>query len=318
MPNPPSHRSIDASLARSIRRGYFRRLAKEWEAYDQRRGRAAGRNVSLSAWIDTRRQFRDRMALLERFAGQLLPACTLRIESGTRAAAVIWALMPEDVPTAVNVDSHADIRALLVLQPGRYMPLKVSVRVRAHAVDRVVQRAQVVDLPIRDVDMQAINAEFADLMPLACVAARIFADKAADDRQAAEPLSVLLPTQHGVFLGGWCAATQQLEVRTFVDHAKLNAAQAEAVREIHRIAHERVCAQALQALVPGWMGAADQDGLRSQLLEAWQHFGWRFEEDRLHPGMSDRAWQDRGESAQPLKATTRSGNTPAHQFSMVN
>jgi hypothetical protein len=44
MPNPPSLRSIDASLARSIRRGYFRRLAKEWEAYDQRRGRAAGRN----------------------------------------------------------------------------------------------------------------------------------------------------------------------------------------------------------------------------------------------------------------------------------
>ena len=53
-----SQRSIDSSLARSIRRGYFRRLAREWAAYDQRRGRAAGRNVSLSAWMDTRRQFR--------------------------------------------------------------------------------------------------------------------------------------------------------------------------------------------------------------------------------------------------------------------
>ena len=47
----PSQRSIDSSLARSIRRGYFRRLAREWAAYDQRRGRAAGRNVSLTAWM---------------------------------------------------------------------------------------------------------------------------------------------------------------------------------------------------------------------------------------------------------------------------
>ena len=74
-----SQRSIDLSLARSIRRGYFRRLAREWAAYDQRRGRAAGRNVSLSAWMDTRRQFRERLGLLEKFAGPLLPACTLRI-----------------------------------------------------------------------------------------------------------------------------------------------------------------------------------------------------------------------------------------------
>jgi hypothetical protein len=307
-PQPP--RSIDLSLARSIRRGYFRRLAREWAAYDQRRGRAAGRNVSLSAWMDTRRQFRERLGLLEKFAGPLLPACTLRIESGTRAAAVVWALKPEDVPTAVNVDSHACIRALVLLQPGRLLPLEVAVRIRAHAVDRVVQRAQVVDLPIRDMDMQAVNAEFADLMPLACVAARILTEKvngrdvgaetaepaeaagAAEAAETARSLNVLLPAQHGVFLGGWCSDSQQLEIRTFVDHAKLNAAQQEAVREIQRIAQDQVCTQALQALVPGWMGSADEGGLRDRLLQAWQHFGWRFEEDRLHPGLSDRAWRE--------------------------
>ena len=296
-----SQRSIDSSLARSIRRGYFRRLAREWAAYDQRRGRAAGRNVSLSAWMDTRRQFRERLGLLEKFAGPLLPTCTLRIESGTRAAAVVWALKPEDVPTAVNVDSHACIRALVLLQPGRLLPLEVAVRIRAHAVDRVVQRAQLVDLPIRDMDMQAVNAEFADLMPLACVAARILTEKVNGRNCSAEPsesaetarsLNVLLPAQHGVFLGGWCSDSQQLEIRTFVDHAKLNAAQQEAVREIQRIAQDQVCTQALQALVPGWMGSADEGGLRDRLLQAWQHFGWRFEEDRLHPGLSDRAWRE--------------------------
>ena len=293
---PP--KSIDSSLARSIRRGYFRRLAKEWAAYDHRRGRAAVRNLSLTAWIDTRRQFRDRLGMLEKFAGALLPTCTLRIESGSRAAAVVWALKPEDVPTAVNVDSHAGIRALVLLQPGRLLPLEVAVRIRAHAVDRVVQRAQVVDLPIRDVDMQAVNAEFADLMPLACVAARILTQRVDEDAEtsrtaeAARNLNVLLPAQHGVFLGGWCSDSQQLEIRTFVDHAKLNASQQEAVLEIRRIAEEQVCAEALQALVPGWMGTPAQSPLRDELFQAWQHFGWRFQEDRLHPGMSDRAWRE--------------------------
>ena len=216
---PP--RSIDTSLARSIRRGYFRRLTREWQAYGHRRARAAGRNVSLWEPVSTRRQFRDKLALLEKFVGPLLPACSLRIESGTRAAAVVWGLWPDEVPTAVQVESHARIRALVLLQPGRLLPLGVAVRVRAHAIDRVVQRARVVDLPIRDVDLQALNAEFADFMPLACVAARVLADHAAQaGDEAAQAVQVLLPTEHGIFLGERSAATKELEIRTFVDNAR--------------------------------------------------------------------------------------------------
>ena len=286
-------RSIDASLARGIRRSYFRRLAREWQAYHQRRQRAACRNVTLSAPLETRRQFRQRLELLEKFAGPLLPACTLRIESGTRAAAVVWALVPEEIPTPAHLDSNAGLRALVLLQPGCWVAKDVAVCVRAHAVDRVVQRARVVDLPVRDVDMQAVNAEFSDLMPLACVAARALSEHAADvGHDTAAGVNVLLPTQHGIFLGGWGAQTRQLEIKTFVDHARLNAAQQEAVAEIDRMAQEQVCAEALDALVPNWMGAGDGP-LPARLLHAWQHYGWRFAEDGLHPGMSDRAWRAR-------------------------
>ena len=293
----PSHtpRSIDASLARGIRRSYFRRLVHEWGAYERRRERGAGRNVTLSALLETRRQFRQRLALLEKFAGPLLPACTLRIESGTRAAAVVWALVPEEIPTPAHLDSHAGLRALVLLQPGRWVAKDVSVCIRAHAVDRVVQRARLVDLPVRDVDMQAVNAEFSDLMPLACVAARALSEHAADvGHDSAADLSVLMPTQHGIFLGGWGAQTRQLEIKTFVDHARLNAAQQEAVAEIDRMAQAQVCAEALDALVPGWMGA-DDGQLRARMLQAWQCYGWRFAEDGLHPGLSDRAWGRRRE-----------------------
>ena len=290
---PHTVRSIDASLARGIRRSYFKRLAHEWGAYERRRERGAGRNVTLSAPLDTRRQFRQRLALLEKFAGPLLPACTLRIESGTRAAAVVWALVPDEIPTPAHLDSNAGLRALVLLQPGGWVALDLAVCIRAHAVDRVVQRARVVDLQVRDVDMQAVNAEFSDLMPLACVAARALAEHAADvGHDAAAGVSVLLPTQHGIFLGGWGAQTRQLEIKTFVDHARLNAAQQEAVAELDRMAQAQVCAEALDALFPGWMAAGDRQ-LRARLMQAWQHYGWRFAEDGLHPGMSDRVWQGR-------------------------
>jgi hypothetical protein len=58
------------------------------------------------------------------------------------------------------------------------------------------------------------------------------------------------------------------------------------------MAQAQVCAEALDALVPGWMAAGDRQ-LRARLMQAWQHYGWRFEEDGLHPGMSDRVWQGR-------------------------
>jgi hypothetical protein len=142
-------------------------------------------------------------------------------------------------------------------------------------------------------DMQAVNAEFSDLIPLACVAARALAQHAEEaGHESAAAVHVLLPTQHGIFLGGWSANTRQLEINTFVDNARLVEAQLEAVREIEHIAQAHVCAEALDTLVPGWMGA-DDGTLRAQLLKAWQHLGWRFAEDGLHPGLSDRAWKVR-------------------------
>jgi hypothetical protein len=205
------------------------------------------------------------------------------------------------------VDSHAEVRAFVLLQPGHWCEVRLAVRIRAHAVDRVIQRAKVVDLPVADIDMQAINAEFADLLPIACVAADVLAQR------NGEPLQVLLPAEHGVFLAAWNEEARLLEVRTFVDHAKLNGAQQEAVREIRRLSEHGICAEAVSTIVPGWMwpnrrkgldgqeGNEEQPGLRERLVQAWEHFGWRFAEDRLHPGMSDQAWRARTTEATTLQ-----------------
>lgn len=45
----------------------------------------------------------------------------------------------------------------------------------------------------------------------------------------------------------------------------------------------------IDILTAGWMNV-DVTCMRERLLETWRDYGWRFDEQRLHPGLSDRAW----------------------------
>lgn len=51
----------------------------------------------------------------------------------------------------------------------------------------------------------------------------------------------------------------------------------------------QLAAHILDAIAPGWLKLAQHD-INASLLEAWRHCGWRFDIERLHPGMSDAAW----------------------------
>ena len=170
------------------------------------------------------------------------------------------------------------------------MEVGVRVKVSGHAVDRVVQRAKMVDLPVRRPDIQAINAEFADALPLACIATEDLLEvQRTQGEHAAQDTQVLLPAPHGVFLASWSCEEQALIIRTFVDGEKLTEQQLEAVREISQWADAQLSTQVLNILTTGWMNV-DVTGLKERLLQTWREYGWRFDEQRLHPGLSDRAW----------------------------
>jgi hypothetical protein len=102
--------------------------------------------------------------------------------------------------------------------------------------------------------------------------------------------NILLPSAHGVFLASWLPEERRLLVKTFVDGRQLVQPQIEAVREIAAIGEGQINAHILDAMAPGWLQLRRQDINRS-LFDAWQHFGWRFDIERLHPGLSDDAWQ---------------------------
>lgn len=133
---------IDASLARCIRRAYFRELLVQWDRYVLQMKQAARRNNGLGRSMDSEKQLRERCLQIEKMLGPLIPCASAVVHANSRSGAFFLGLLPEQVPTMVQADSKSALMALLLLRPGKYMPLEVSVWISGHAVDRVVQRSQ--------------------------------------------------------------------------------------------------------------------------------------------------------------------------------
>ena len=65
--------AIDSSLARGVRRAYFKRLYAHYQTYLERVHNAHQRNQSPFSKIKNDKQLRERMALTEKLLGPFLP-----------------------------------------------------------------------------------------------------------------------------------------------------------------------------------------------------------------------------------------------------
>ena len=284
-----THTAIDPSLARFVRRAYFKHLHQEWAKTDLRIKKGKLRNQNFGKCIDTEKQLRECAQNYEKAMGSTLPISSIRLDANSRSANVILCLSPDPVPQAVNVSSSAEVRVILLLRQTGVVTKSPGIVVSGHAVDRVIQRCKLIELPINRGDLEAINAEFADALPLACLACSVLSERQ-DPEGIGAHSNILLPSAHGVFLASWLPEERRLLVKTFVDGRQLVQPQIEAVREIAAIGEGQINAHILDAMAPGWLQLRRQDINRS-LFDAWQHFGWRFDIERLHPGLSDDAWQ---------------------------
>ena len=284
-----THTAIDPSLARFVRRAYFKHLHQEWAKTDLRIKKGKLRNQNFGKCIDTEKQLRECAQNYEKAMGSTLPISSIRLDANSRSANVILCLSPDPVPQAVNVSSNAEVRVILLLRQTGVVTKSPGIVVSGHAVDRVIQRCKLIELPINRGDLEAINAEFADALPLACLACSVLSERQ-DPEGISAHNNILLPSAHGVFLASWLPEERRLLVKTFVDGRQLVQPQIEAVREIAAIGEGQINAHILDAMAPGWLQLRRQDINRS-LFDAWQHFGWRFDIERLHPGLSDDAWQ---------------------------
>ena len=73
MPSSAAVPYIDASLARGIRRAYFRELLRQWSDFKMKMKQASRRNMGLGRPIDSDKQLRERCSQMEKMLGPLIP-----------------------------------------------------------------------------------------------------------------------------------------------------------------------------------------------------------------------------------------------------
>lgn len=282
---------IDQSLAKAVARSYAKELLSEWDHYEQRTRRSIGRNDTPNRKVKNHRQLRERQSLLDKLLGNLIPVSSAFINGNSKCASVSLGLRPDRSIQSPHAHYSLQVYAWVLLMPGFLQEIEIPMRISLHAVERVIQRSGLVDLPIRKADMQAINAEFADMLPLAALAIDVmkhYANQTSDEQ--AHTLTLLLPSAHGLFVGNWCPELGSLLIKTFIDAKKFNSAQTQAVHELKAVTDIDLAPVLVDALIPRWF-QTNKALAYDKITQAWQHFAWRFDIDRLHPGMSDAAWQ---------------------------
>lgn len=282
---------IDNSLARSIGRSFLKTIGAEWENYQDRETKAKARNNNPKRRIENIRQLKERQVLLEKLLGSLLPVSTVHINANSKAASLTMGVRTL-APLAQQPSLHVlKVHLWLLFMPGKLSEYEIPVCVSAHAIERVIQRNGLVNLPIRKVDIEAVMSEFSDVLPLATLSVKVLSELARrSGEDMAKELTLLLPSANGLFLASWCDELKSILIKTFVDARKFNEAQAQAVKEIRRIADFEMAPALIDVVAPGWLYQGVKP-IHDQILQAWQHFAWRFDLDRLHPGMSDLAWK---------------------------
>lgn len=277
---------INLSLARGIRRGYLRRLDEEWMRFRACSQRDIRRNRYLDS--STPKAHRRSCQQLVSWFSPLMPSAQLRVPGAAREAFVLFGLKPELDKVALGAGDAMHVTADCLLRPQADFRQRLPVRICGHAIDRVIQRAGVVSTPISDSDMEAIHAEFADL--LSYVPA-VLSTLAFLPRRDADGLNVLIPSHHGFFLGG-LDDSKTLAIKTFVDSDRLIECERQALVALGRIGEATLALHAVNYLARGWFSQPDQ-ALMRQLSEIWRQFGWRLAAGELPAGLSDRAWARR-------------------------
>lgn len=202
----------------------------------------------------------------------------------------------------------------MMLRKG-HAPLEGTLRATfaAHAIDRVIQRARLVDLPPKFGDFEAINAEFADAVHFVAPALHVLARLNSAD---IAHLHLLLPAAHGFFLGCFDQDSGDVVIKTYVDQGKMRDYEREALRELQRIPTEVLALCSMGQLAPGWI-ATEIEAVGAKLHRVWRDYGWRLAEHEFPKGMSDRAWASR-ESISLSQVVDRPAEAAANAVTRTN
>ena len=280
IPNEPF---ICPSLARGIRRAYLETLDASWVDFSQRV--KAFRRRTGGVEITSPKAFRREV---DRFKTKLMPqflsAADIGVESGRKKAWMIFTLVHRQ--DSANVLGKAGVCCTLLGYPHVLDVRSLPIEFTGHAIDRLIQRAHVVDLPLSSSDLNAIHAGFASAMIWAAAAAKAM-QKLDEEEQART--DVIIPADHGIFLGRFDPQVSRLVLTTFIDSARLWEEEIYALKQLNELGEERLALSALNLMADGWMGHNDTH-VSERLIDIWKTFGWVIREREERPGKMDAAW----------------------------
>lgn len=286
---------IDPALAKGIRRAYLEVLHSKAKHF----------NDLMIA--DRKRNPRLHMRTSKSFAKDATRFRSIIESSGVKhqellvktASRDLWAALhlvrdadPEDKRKTFENDS-VRVRVLgLTRNPADIWADRMSIVITAHTIDRVIQRAGIVDLPIKAADISAIDVQLTEILIWSAAAFFILGELPLEH---GGDIDVVLPGQYGFFLGSFEIDPIELTLRTFVDYEKSWPEQDSALALLRSVPDDRLAICAAEVIKRGHLFIT-HDVFDRAILKCWRDYGWRIREKSDKPSKDDRAWATRPKS----------------------
>ncbi len=287
-------RHIDASLAKGIRRAYLEALDESLERFTRQQRQELRRNPRVQA--ETSKGFDrgiDKLRCSIETSGLIQSEISVSTKHKRLWASLFLARETEnDVKDGKGMSSTGHARTVVLAlthPPMRRWMRSMSIKITAHAIDRVIQRVGIVDTPIHSDDIRAVNTEMAQSLIWA-VASFFILEKIGPSE--AELLTLILPSQHGFFIGKFNPDPGELSLVTYVDRDTSWEEQREAFRVLDAVSDLELGFWASDVIAQNHI-AAEHSGHDNRIYQCWRNYGWRIREKLDRPGQLDTAWNSK-------------------------
>ena len=283
--NHQSSKFLDASIARGIRSSYFVHLDNAWKNYLENE-KAEAMRLPLRGFA-TAKSFRKEITRVKKHViPRFLPISEISVSAGKRE---VWMMLTLASLSEKRTDLHfqdATLVADVISYPANCKRSIVPVIFRRHAIERIIQRAGIVDLPLTYSDIEAIHAEFSSALVWGMAASTVIKQKINETNNLS---SIIIPSDHGFFLGEYLKETDQLIFKTYIDNSKLWDEERYALDQLRKFDNGLLALTALERFNQGWV-CIEKSSVADGLIDAWQKFGWLLRERYLQEDSESIAW----------------------------
>jgi hypothetical protein len=276
---------VDPSIARGIRSSYFGSLGNAWKSYLANE-KAEARRLPSKEFVNAKSFRKEISRMKKQRLPRFLPISEITVSAGKRTA---WMMLTLTSLSDKRGDAHFQDAALVadvLTYPASGKRSIVPVFFRRHAIERVIQRAGIIDLPVSTADIEAIHAEFSSALLWGMAASTIIKKKM---HETANLTNIIIPSDRGFFLGHIGEGTDQIILNTYVDNSKLWDEERYALEQLLKFESGLVALTALEGFNPGWIDLKNSS-ITHGLIDTWREFGWLLKERHLNPDAASTAW----------------------------